>query len=94
MQHDFPKLQSSILKEASRLVKVGGKLVYSTCSISHFENEDVVKNFERSCHEFGDNWQRWQFHDEESPTYSHFKTLLPNMHGSDGFFIARWKRIR
>lgn len=95
MQHDFPKLQSSILKEASRLVKVGGKLVYATCSISHFENEDVVKNFEESCpEEFGKKWQRWHFHDQESSTYSHFKTILPNIHGSDGFFIARWKRIR
>lgn len=95
IQHEFPKLQMSILKEASHLVKVGGKLVYSTCSISHFENEDVVHNFEASFPDFGKKWQQWHFHEEEqSHKNSHFKTLLPNMHGSDGFFIARWKRIR
>lgn len=94
MQHEFPRLQLSILKEASRLVKIGGKLVYSTCSISRFENEDVVINFEGSCPDFGKNWQQWCFHEEESMTTSHFKALLPSRHGSDGFFVARWKRIR
>ncbi|MBI1884337.1 MAG: hypothetical protein HYS08_09075 [Chlamydiae bacterium] len=36
-------LQIQILKEALRLLKSGGILVYSTCSIDPIENEEVVR---------------------------------------------------
>lgn len=35
--------QESILREALRCVKPGGRLVYSTCSLEREENEDVVE---------------------------------------------------
>ncbi|MCH2206763.1 MAG: methyltransferase domain-containing protein [Lentisphaerales bacterium] len=37
--------QKSILKASARLIKKGGRLIYSTCSIDPEENEDVVKEF-------------------------------------------------
>lgn len=39
------KIQLSILSNVCDYVKEGGKLVYSTCTLDHFENEDNVKKF-------------------------------------------------
>mmetsp|Transcript_29348 Transcript_29348/g.42865 ORF Transcript_29348/g.42865 Transcript_29348/m.42865 type:complete len:810 (+) Transcript_29348:221-2650(+) len=84
----LPSLQLEILKKAARFVKKnGGRLVYATCSIYKHENEGVVNEFESSS-EFHDQWERWDF----PGGMSHFQTLLPSVHDSDGFFIARWKR--
>lgn len=45
---DLPRLkkkQLAILENASKSLKVGGTIVYSTCSIEKDENEDVVREF-------------------------------------------------
>jgi 16S rRNA (cytosine967-C5)-methyltransferase len=39
------RLQSQMLQESARLVSVGGRVVYSTCTVSRRENEDVVTRF-------------------------------------------------
>lgn len=41
----FPLLQANILRAALDCLKPGGRLVYSTCSLEHEENEDVVAAF-------------------------------------------------
>lgn len=40
--HDLAKVQGTLLLRAIEAVKVGGIVVYSTCSISPVENDDVV----------------------------------------------------
>lgn len=85
---DFPRIQLQILKEASKLVKSGGRLVYATCSIFAQENQDVANAFENSIHFI---WEPWPFDDDDNNEQSHYKSLLPN-EDNDGFFIARWKR--
>jgi 16S rRNA (cytosine967-C5)-methyltransferase len=40
-----PRQQLSLLHAAARLVRPGGRLVYSTCSIDAEENEHVVRSF-------------------------------------------------
>lgn len=40
--------QLSILGEAAKLVKKGGRLVYATCSVLREENEDVARAFEQA----------------------------------------------
>ncbi|GFH57445.1 hypothetical protein CTEN210_13921 [Chaetoceros tenuissimus] len=87
---DFPRIQLKILKEASNLVKPGGRLVYATCSIFAHENQDVANAFENSIH-FIDKWEPWPFQNHDNNEQSHYKSLLPNA-DNDGFFIARWKR--
>lgn len=39
------KTQEELLKKAIKILKVGGELVYSTCSILKEENEDVIEKF-------------------------------------------------
>jgi len=97
----FPQLQLEILTDAAKMVKVGGRLVYATCSILSYENEDVVDAFE-SLKGFG-NWIRWSYcagvddGDAEDDSVicgrPHCRALLPSNHECDGFFVARWKRI-
>lgn len=38
----FQRVQSRILKRGAELVAVGGRLVYSTCSLNPIENEAVI----------------------------------------------------
>jgi 16S rRNA (cytosine967-C5)-methyltransferase len=103
IMHQFPEIQLKVLKEASNLVKPRGKLVYATCSILKFENEDVVEKFE-SQSGFSSTWEPWAFdtlEDEENAILNvaslkkqvHCRQLLPAQYGSDGFFIARWRRL-
>ena len=86
VRQDFPALQYDILKAASLRVKLGGRLVYATCSICKDENEKVAKKFE-SMEDFDETWERWDFHDG-----SNYRSILPHVHNCDGFFLARWKR--
>jgi len=92
IRQEFPTLQLNILNEASQLVKVGGGLVYATCSISKYENENVAKAFE-SYSSFSDNWEPWNFQDIDTSSQNrNWRAILPHVDDSDGFFIARWKR--
>ena len=85
------ELQLEILINASSLVKPGGSLVYSTCSLLRSENEDVVQGFEKS--NLTDDFTRWNFGDKlRLGGLQHAVTILPTEHGSDGFFVARWKK--
>ena len=87
----LPQLQLDILTSASEAVKIGGVLVYSTCTIDRKENEEVVEAF-LATHP--------QFEIEETGAYLPTKPrnakmvqLYPNIDGTDGFFIARMKRM-
>lgn len=85
----LPKLQLEILQRAASFVKEGGgKLVYSTCSMLKEENESVCRLFEESDAYAEHGFQRWGFDNRETNSV----TLLPTSN-SDGFFIARWKRL-
>lgn len=41
----YPNMQREILKKASNMLKVGGKLIYSTCTFNMGENENMIKEF-------------------------------------------------
>jgi len=72
------KTQAEILENYSQLVKVGGKMVYATCSILPSENEQQVKAFLK----INPNFSIIKDH-KVSP----FKT------GYDGFYMALLERI-
>ena len=75
----LPDIQLAILKSASQYVKVGGKLVYSTCTLLPCENQENVSRFLSESNHFELKEQR---------------TLYPDVDGTDGFFYAVLERVR
>jgi 16S rRNA (cytosine967-C5)-methyltransferase len=69
--------QHEILNEYSKMVKSGGHLIYSTCSIFRDENQQQVEEFLKVNTDF---------------SFVEEKTLTPFLNGTDGFYMARLKR--
>lgn len=87
----LPELQSSILANASTLVKPGGILLYSTCTLNQRENEAVVERFLKENNAF----LPLHFHEKIDiikDNDSFGTTLFPFEFGSDGFFFAGFCR--
>ena len=90
---DLPVLQRKILENASKYVKVGGSLLYSTCTILDSENIEVINNFLKE----NDNFELVPIDEVNVDLDNQEKGYLkiyPNIHGMDGFFIAKLKRVR
>lgn len=82
---EITKIQFSILNECSKYLKVGGELVYSTCSILKDENENLIEKWLKSTNENGIvNNQNYKIKQQEK--------ILPDIN-TDGFFICKIKRI-
>ncbi|HWJ02043.1 MAG TPA: 16S rRNA (cytosine(967)-C(5))-methyltransferase RsmB [Verrucomicrobiae bacterium] len=96
---ELKKLQLQILKEAANLVKPGGTLVYSTCTIEPEENFEVIKEFRKAYPDFApvDMADVLPFELEREEDLHMAKKgyiqFLPHIHNMDGFFIARMDRI-
>ena len=82
---ELPALQLAILESAAEAVKPGGILVYSTCTIAHEENQDVVNSFLQAHQEFllENAGERLPV-----PRSENMVQLYPQRDGTDGFFIA------
>ena len=86
---DLPALQLQILQQAAKMVKPGGVLQYSTCTLRPEENEDVVAAFLEQNPDFVPRLLPLTACFEQSGLpISHQITLFPHIHGSDGFYIA------
>lgn len=82
----LPKTQYEILATSSKYLKVGGELIYSTCTLRREENDDIVKRF------LGENPD---FEPVKLNGFTDYKTTItPDQYGSDGFFIAKIRRKR
>ena len=84
---ELPELQYSILKETSRYLKAGGRMIYSTCTLSAAENRAVVDRFLSENEDFS----LVPFTVMEKVRKGDI-TLLPHIHGTDGFYIALLER--
>ena len=81
-------LQYELLEKASNLVKNGGVLVYSTCSIEPEENFEVVKKFLDSHPQFKLKDAPEEFSRELLDENNCIQTL-PHIHHMDGAFAAK-----
>jgi 16S rRNA (cytosine967-C5)-methyltransferase len=89
----LPDLQYIILCEGAMHVAPGGRLVYSTCTLNPDENEAVAQRFLRENPSFcPEPLEQVFFKGGALP--SHFVTLFPHTDGTDGFFIARFRKSR
>lgn len=83
------KLQKEILEAAARIVKPGGRLVYSTCTLEPEENEEVVRWFLRR---HSGEFQQLPASTVQIPPglvdEEGFYRTLPHEHGIDGGFGA------
>ena len=84
-------LQKTIVKAAAKVVKPGGLLIYSTCSLEPEENEDQVRGF------LAEN-PSWVLEPPPEGTLAPelldagLLRVLPHRHGADGAFAARLRR--
>ncbi len=86
-------LQKRILDACAQAVKVGGRLVYSTCTILPEENEMQVRAFLERHPEFEiDTNTAWLPEHLRSRMENGMLQLLPARDGVEGFFIARMIR--
>jgi 16S rRNA (cytosine967-C5)-methyltransferase len=90
------QLQRNLLSTIQPLLKPGGTLIYSTCTLNHEENEDQIYWF----------LSQYDTFRLEPPTSSAIAShllercsskdgmisILPHYFGSDGFFIARLRK--
>ncbi len=92
LQELLPK-QAAILDDAAKLVRLGGWLVFATCSLLVEENEAQVDAFLTRHSEFATVplHRAWPLGDLP-PGAGPFLSLTPRRHGTDGFFAAVLER--
>lgn len=95
ISNKLKKLQYEILKTTASKVKPGGTLVYSTCTLNPEENGKNATNFLKENENFKPipiklpNGVKRGIEEPENHL-----TLFPHINGTDGFFIALFKRIK
>lgn len=83
-------LQKEILRVAANYVAPEGLLLYSTCTLTRQENQEVAEWFLQNHPEFTEfSFPSWFPPSEEQ---SWMRTFLPHRHGVDGFFLACFRK--
>lgn len=90
---DLPPIQKKILENASKYVKKGGTLIYSTCTIQDNENIDVINDFLQKNKNFELAPIDEVKVDLDNQEKGYMK-IYPNVHEMDGFFISKLIRVR
>jgi 16S rRNA (cytosine967-C5)-methyltransferase len=81
-------IQKKILCTASKYVKKGGTLIYSTCSINPNENRKICDWFLKENEDFYS--VKVSPETERCIDEGDYLTLLPHINNCDGFFIAKF----
>lgn len=87
---NLPELQYEILCASANYLKDDGILVYSTCTLNPEENEKVVERFIAEHKDFC----TVDFAVGNISSDGGMLTLLPHVHGTDGFFVAKIKKTK
>ncbi|MCE2964748.1 MAG: RsmB/NOP family class I SAM-dependent RNA methyltransferase [Alphaproteobacteria bacterium] len=90
-------VQRDLLRQGQKLVKPGGRLVYSTCSLLDAENEAQMAWFAGEYPGFvaeplAPIAEKQGLTGLALGQGAHSLQLLPHTHGTDGFFVSVWRR--
>ncbi len=83
------KIQLEILDSVCQTVKKGGIITYSTCTITHQENFQVIEKFLKTHPEFE---QVKLCHEQKDIMVKGCLLITPELYMTDGFFIAQLRR--
>jgi len=90
--NNITEIQYKILENASKYLKQSGELVYSTCTTNKEENIEIINRFLKN-----KNFILADFSDIINEDFKTAKDgyieIYPHLHGMDGFFIAKLKRL-
>lgn len=75
--NDIIKLQEELIESSYPIVKKGGYLEVSTCTINKSENEEQIKKFIKK---------------HPDMEIEHQETIMPYEYGTDGFFICKMRK--
>ena len=87
---DLSAKQLKMLNNASKALKIGGHLVYSTCSLEPEENEEVIEKFLAENKDFHKLLPKLP---QQFLTQNGFARTFPPRDKSDGFFMAMLVKI-
>lgn len=88
---ELAALQKKILSQAANYVAFGGLLLYTTCTLTKWENEDVANWFLENHPQFEPHsFPEWFPENPGEPSW--MRTLLPHHHFVDGFFLAIFRK--
>lgn len=87
----LPVLQMEILNNVAAYVKQGGVLLYATCTLRQEENEDVIAAFLQQHDEF--HTEEFVLPDPVGLVEKGMVTFWPQRMGTDGFFVAKLRRL-
>ncbi len=92
--HSLSAIQLNILEKVSSLVKTGGTITYSTCTVGKEENEAIIDAFLEQNKDFERDLSLVDRLPEAVKPYVNGNSvqILPQYFGSDGFFIASIRR--
>ena len=89
----LPDLQYAILCNSAKFVKTGGILIYSTCTLNTWENNENARKFLEEHEDFEayalklpEGIKRGVEENENE------LTLFPHINGTDGFFISAFRK--
>ncbi|MDR1892007.1 MAG: 16S rRNA (cytosine(967)-C(5))-methyltransferase RsmB [Oscillospiraceae bacterium] len=93
----LPEIQYRILRESSALLGVGGRLIYSTCTLRREENENVCLKFLKENPHFAPlpiarDLEKYGMKHAKTDKAENMSSLLPQDNQTDGFFIAGFQR--
>ncbi len=95
------KTQKALLKTARRVLRPGGTLVYSTCSLEPEEDELIIDWFLKEYDDMsvqplvtdvGDNGFTTVFGTELDPSIAKTKRFWPHKTNTEGFFVAKLRK--
>lgn len=88
VSEELVPLQREILSQSVKYLKAGGVIVYSTCTLIPEENEGVTDDFIKNNPDF--EYEPFAVGGLNAPSGK--LTLLPHIHKTDGFYIAKIRK--